>query len=179
VDADNADALDSVGKVINIVYINSIGTQADPNQDYGLTVNTPGVTQTSITLNYIISVGAGSVSHTMNLYPGASGFGGTSGGGISPDNWGMLISNAHGSGTNAQLYGYTIAHETGHILGFLHRAQPHPGGTPDRFAGDGLPTPAWNVMSDADTTNELTADDFDLAQAEALQYSNAITQSSP
>jgi hypothetical protein len=137
-------------------------------------LSSPGSTQASITLNYVLGVGQGSIPHTMNLINGPYGTGSNAG----FDSWDVLLSNGHvGEENETQGFGHTIAHEVGHILGFLHRGLSQPPTVADPILYDGLPTPVWNVMSIDPETNELTADRFDLAQAEAVQYSNAVIRS--
>jgi hypothetical protein len=88
-------------------------------------------------------------------------------GGSGPLNWGFLISNGNGDAALEPLkYAVTIAHEFGHVLGFKHR-EPAAG-----WPGDGLSGPHDKNVMDIFTADNAKRDDFDLIQAEAVQFAN-------
>ena len=75
----------------------------------------------------------------------------------------VLISNSCGDPTTAvgaRVYGWTIAHEVGHVLGLRHRV----GNWDD---GSGGHPPQQNVMCQGEPP--MTAQDFDRVQAKAMR----------
>jgi len=150
-------------KVLQIVYLQNLLYEDDPfgvnhYGSIGYTVNSPGNTQNSVNATYRLSAQEAAKQWTMSLLN-------TQGGGLSPDNWSLLIDNYFGDGgLNAVAYASVLAHEVGHILGFKHRGD----------TSDGIPDRAqWaNVLSipgEQGAAVYKQKDDFDLLQALAVE----------
>jgi hypothetical protein len=96
------------------------------------------------------------------------------------DSFFARMRNVFGVPTNLDMvYGSTLAHEVGHVLGLRHRIPPNVKSSPsakgfDPFP-DGLGTPQRkNLMFP--TANLLSAENLDIAQAKAIRFSEVLAR---